>query len=361
MDSGSRQAAGEQAVASLLVGVACVRMAFRPESTAPLRLTKLTAQSTLIVDSLLSLFSQHGLLAVLLVVLLEQLGLPLPSLPFLLLAGAQAAQGGPVAWQSVAVAALGATVANSLWFLAGRRLGRRVLTTLCRISISPDTCVRQNELSFARRGAATLVIAKFVPGLSILAPPLAGALGMRTQSFLLFNLAGAVLWATTGVGAGLVVHQQIGQLVQLLGRLGHVALMLAGAALGLYVLWRLWRRWRLRRALMQFERVLPAQLAEMLAQGLEVLIVDVRAASVDGPQPARIPGARHLDLGRMNAEAIVDWPAGPEVFTYCACPNDASALRAAHWLSQQGRKVRVLSGGIDAWMTAGYALEAGRA
>lgn len=312
------------------------------------------------MDSLVSLFAQHGLLAVLLVVLLEQLGMPLPSLPFLLLAGAQAAQGGPAAYKSVAVATLAATLANALWFLAGRRLGRRVLTTLCRISISPDTCVRQNELSFARRGAATLVIAKFVPGLSILAPPLAGALGMRPRSFLLFNLAGALLWATTGIGAGLVFQQQIGELLLLLGRLGHVALTLAGAALGLYVLWRLWRRWRIRRALMQFERVLPDQLAAMLAEGQDVLVVDVRAAGTDGLLPARIPGARHLDLGRMDAAAIVDWPANAEIFTYCACPNDASALRAAQWLAQQGRKVRVLAGGIDAWMSAGHALETSR-
>lgn len=313
--------------------------------------------AVLTVEVLVSLFVEHGLLAVLLVVLLEQLGAPLPSLPFLLLAGAQSAQGGPSAAKAVAVAALAAMLANSLWFLAGRRLGRRVLTMLCRISISPDTCVRQNELSFARRGAATLVIAKFVPGLSILAPPLAGALGMPARSFVFFNFSGAVLWAGTGIVAGLIFRQEIDALMLLLGRLGHLALMAAGVALGLYLLWRLWRRWHVRRELSRFEKVVPDQLAAMLAQGLDVLVVDVRAPSLDGPQPARIPGARQLDLSRLGSDSIVDWPLTAELFTYCACPNDASAVRAAQWLAQQGRKVRVLSGGIDAWTSAGHALE----
>ncbi len=131
------------------------------------------------LEGLSTLLIRHDLVAVFVVVLLATLGVPIPALPVLLLAGAQAASGGPFGIEALGIATLASMLSATTWFVAGRRLGRRVLALLCRISISPDTCVRRNEVSFATRGAFTLVIAKFVPGLSILAPPLAGALGMK--------------------------------------------------------------------------------------------------------------------------------------------------------------------------------------
>ena len=106
-----------------------------------------------------------------------------------------------------------------------------MLSALCVISISPDSCVRQNEASFARRGVLTLVIAKFVPGLSILAPPLAGALGMPARRFLAWNLLGSALWAGVVIGVGWLFHEQIDALLRALSRWGGVAVLLAGAAL----------------------------------------------------------------------------------------------------------------------------------
>lgn len=305
------------------------------------------------------LFSHYGLLAVALAVLLEQLGAPLPSTPVLLLAGVESASRAGFAWQGFLVATLAALAANGLWFWAGRRLGRRVLSTLCRISISPDSCVRQNEASFARRGVLTLVVAKFVPGLSILAPPLAGALGMSAARFVGWNLLGSALWAGVAIGVGRVFHEQIGDVLHALSHLGGVALALAGAALALYLAWRLWRRARVRRELDRFDRLGPAELMALLSQRQDITIVDVRAASPAMPLPNRIPGARHLDLGALGDAALAGWPAEGEFVTYCACPNDASAVRAALWLKQQGRQARVLRGGIEAWTEAGLALEAG--
>jgi membrane protein DedA with SNARE-associated domain/rhodanese-related sulfurtransferase len=305
------------------------------------------------------LFTHYGLLAVAFAVLLEQLGAPVPSTPVLLLAGVESATRDGFALRSFVVATLAALVANGLWFWAGQRLGRRVLATLCRISISPDSCVRQNEASFARRGVLTLVIAKFVPGLSILAPPLAGALGMPLSRFVGWNLLGSALWAGVAVGAGRLFHEQIDDLLHALSSLGGVALALAGAALVVYLAWRLWRRARVRRELDRFERLGPADLMALLAERQDVTIVDVRAASPGMPLGQRIPGARHLDLGALGEAALAGWPAAGEFITYCACPNDASAVRAALWLKQQGRQARVLRGGIEAWTEAGLALEAG--
>jgi len=303
-------------------------------------------------------FSQHGLLAVFLAVFLEQLGAPIPSLPFLLLAGVEAARGGTFALEALALATLAALLANSAWFVAGRLLGRRVLATLCWISISPDTCVRQSELSFSRRGKSTLIIAKFVPGLSILAPPLAGALGMHVRTFVVFNLAGSLLWAGAGIGTGLVFQAQIHELFALLSGLGSMALALAAGLLVVYLVWRLWRRSRVLRTLLDFERVDADELAALVARGQEVVIVDVRAESPELPLTGRIPGAEHLDLANMDHATIARWPATAELFTYCACPNDASAVKAAQWLKEQGRHARVLTGGIESWARAGHPVEA---
>lgn len=314
--------------------------------------------SPAVMDLLTHFFSYHGLLAVALAVLLEQLGAPLPSTPVLLLAGVESAGHGGLAWRAFAVATLAAMAANALWFWAGRRLGRRVLATLCRISISPDSCVRQNEASFARRGVLTLVIAKFVPGLSILAPPLAGALGMPARRFLAWNLLGSALWAGVAIGVGLAFHEQIDALLRVLGNLGSVALALALAALAAYLAWRLWRRARVRRELRRFERLGPADVMALLQQRPDVVLVDVRATSPEMPLGSRIPGARHLDLAALGEGALAGWPSTGEFITYCACPDDASAVKAAQWLKQQGRQVRVLRGGIEAWTEAGLAVEA---
>ena len=310
------------------------------------------------MDLLTDLFSRHGLVAVALAVLLEQLGAPLPSTPVLLLAGVESALREGFALRSFVVATLAAMAANSLWFWAGRRLGRRVLATLCRISISPDSCVRQNEASFARRGVLTLVIAKFVPGLSILAPPLAGALGMPAGRFLGWNLLGSALWAGVAIAVGRVFHEQIDALLRALSQLGSAAITLAGIALLAYIGWRLWRRAVVKRELTRFERLGPTEAMALLNGRGDIVFVDVRACSPGMPLASRIPGARHLDLGALSDAALAGWPQAGEFITYCACPNDASAVRAAQWLKQQGRHARVLRGGIDAWTQAGLTLEA---
>ena len=306
------------------------------------------------MDLLTELFTRHGLIAVAVAVLLHQLGAPLPSTPLLLLLGAESVARDGFALRAFGAITGAAMVANVLWFWAGRRLGRRVLAALCRISISPDSCVRQNEISFARRGALTLLIAKFVPGLSMLAPPLAGALGMTAGRFLTWNLLGSALWAAAGLLAGRAFHAQIDALLRELARLGSAAIALGVAVVAAYLAWRVWRRAVVRRELNAFERLDPADVAALQQQGCQIVFVDVRG----GPPASRIPGARHLDLGALGDAALTGWPVEAKFITYCACPNDVSAARAAQWLKARGHQVRVLRGGIDAWQQAGLALEA---
>jgi len=309
------------------------------------------------MQDIFSLFSQHGLLAVFISVFVEQMGAPVPALPFLLLAGGAAASDSIFALKALAVATLASMLADSLWFYAGRRFGRRVLALLCRISISPDSCVRQSELSFARRGVATLVVAKFVPGLSMLAPPLAGVIGMSTASFAIFNLAGTLLWAGSGIAGGLIFHDQVGRLMEYLSDLGSSAMVVVACLLGIYIAVRVWRRWRVIRLVAKLPRIQPNELADLIVHGEDMVIVDVRAAVTQESLEERIPGAHHIELADIETVSIDGWPQKARIVTYCACPNDASALKAAYLLTKRGLVVSVLSGGIDGWVDAGYRKE----
>lgn len=309
------------------------------------------------MDHIVALLSQHGLVAVFLAVFIEQVGAPLPSLPFLLLAGATMANERGAASRVVAVAVLAAMLANALWFVTGRRLGRRVLVMLCRISISAEHCVRQSEVNFAKFGAGSLVIAKFIPGLSVLAPPLAGALGMGVRRFALYNVAGALLWAGGGVGAGMYFHTEIQQFLELLGNLGGTALLLFGLILTAYLAVLTWRRRRVSQQMANVSRIAPEELKALMEGNDRLVLLDVQPRS-PGLEPANtIPGARHVDLSQMKTTPTLDWPEQAVVVTYCACANDVTAIEAAQTLEQRGIPARALMGGIDAWSRAGHSFQ----
>ncbi|XHS78141.1 VTT domain-containing protein [Burkholderiaceae bacterium UC74_6] len=302
---------------------------------------------------------QHDLLTVFVVTFLSAIGVPIPALPVLLLAGAEAAGNAGHGFSALGLATLASLVAASAWYAAGRQLGRRVLALLCWISISPDTCIRKNEISFARRGALTLVVANFVPGLSILAPPLAGALGMPIGPFLLYTALGALLWVATGLIAGLLFEVQIRWLLDVLSQLGGVAVVVVVGLLALYVAWRWMQRRQAARELAQFARIESGELAELLAAGRAPVIIDVRSLALRSGSMLRVPGALNIDLASLEDAAMNSWPEAAEVITYCDCPNDASAVKAAQLLVQRGRsKVRVLSGGLEHWTQSGHPIEA---
>ena len=144
---------------------------------------------------IIALIAQYGMLLVFLNVLLAQAGVPVPAVPTLVVAGALAAAGRLPLAGIVAATLLGCLLGDLAWYLAGRRYGAGVMRTLCRISLSPDSCVKQSELRFQRWRGHVLLVAKFVPGLSMLAPPLVGAMGLPLRRFLLLDGLGALLWA----------------------------------------------------------------------------------------------------------------------------------------------------------------------
>lgn len=301
-----------------------------------------------------ALFAHYGLLALFVCVLVEQMGMPIPALPVIVVAGVASASNPIFALQALLVACVASTISDSIWFYSGKYFGRKVLGLLCRISISPDTCVRQSELNFARRGAATLVMAKFIPGVSMLASPLAGALGMKYGKFVLYNLTGILLWAGSGILFGLLFHEQAHQILDYLSNLGSTATYVLLSCVGLYIAYRMWRRWATRRALAHIPRLAPNELFELITQGADLLILDVRAKVIATAESEHIPGARRIELTEIETISIETITSASKIITYCACPNDASALKAAQLLIKRGHPISVLKGGIDGWIKAGY-------
>ena len=302
------------------------------------------------MDLLLRLIAEYGLLLVFAGVLVEQLGAPLPAYPLLMLTSALAARGqfNVVALLGTAVAAC--LIADTVWYQIGSALGRRVLRVLCQISLSPDGCVRQTESVFTRFGAASLMVAKFVPGFASVATALAGAMRIRRAPFLLFDLIGATLWVGVALTLGWLFSPAIDDIVDTLARLGRWGLLLVALAVALFVAAKWWQRHRFNRQL-QMARVSAPALAALLDSGERPLIVDVRSkASRD---EGWIPGAVLLQ-GDAEAPELNAHPKDALIVVYCACPNDASAVMAARKLLERGfSNVRPLAGGYDAWVATG--------
>lgn len=301
---------------------------------------------------MIELITRYGLLLVFANVLAEQLGLPLPAVPTLIVAGALGADGHFSFAALFATAVLASTIADFAWYLAGRLYGHRVIRLLCGVSLSPDSCVRQTELRFSRWGGFTLVFVKFIPGLSTIAPPLAGAMQLGWPSFLLLNGLGAGLWAGVALVAGALFHAQINELLDLLQDLGTTAVELLLAALAGYVALKAYQRHRFIRQ-MRVARVSAADLQRLLGDGLRPVIVDLRSPVVRGEDPRHIPGAVFMDLSDLDRH-LDQLPDDRDIVFYCSCPNEASAAAAARKLMQLGyTRVRPLLGGLEAWVEAG--------
>jgi len=292
------------------------------------------------------LLREWGWLALFCVVFAEQVGLPLPTLPVLLLAGALAAQQQSGGIAEVLAATLGSLLGGWIWYQFGKRHGRRVLRLLCRISLSPDVCVRQTELSFEKRGPATLVMARFIPGLHLLAAPLAGGIHMPARTFLTYHGLGALLYAVLGIGGGLLFYEPLRSLLQWITAHGERA---SAAALVLFLLWLVRRYWsrRFDREALSIARITPRELAEALASPEPPLVLDARSL-LAREQAAGIPEAIAVDW--EDASSLRRLPKERSFVTYCACPNDASAVALAKRLRKAGyRNVQVLAGGLDDW------------
>jgi membrane protein DedA with SNARE-associated domain/rhodanese-related sulfurtransferase len=299
----------------------------------------------------------YGYLLLFAWVLVEQLGIPLPATPVLLAAGALSAArelSFPYAFLASLAASL---VADSTWFFIGRRYGHHVLRLLCKLSLEPTICVRRTQDSFGRRRAVTLMIAKFVPGLSTLAPPVAGQNGMGYRSFLLFDGIGASLW----VGAFLAAGRFFGDLLQrdpaLLDWTGKFAgVLLILGILALFAV-RVYRRRTVLKKLVA-SRLEPVELKRLLDAGEPVYLIDLRHPMELLTDPFTLPDAVHFSPNTLT-ERHLEIPRDRDVVLYCSCPSEATAAKTAMTLHKLGiERVRPLRGGYDEWKRLGFPLAA---
>jgi membrane protein DedA with SNARE-associated domain/rhodanese-related sulfurtransferase len=308
------------------------------------------------MNELATLVSQYGLLVVFANVFVEQIGVPVPALPTLVVAGAFAI-GGKLSIVAVfAVAVLGCLLADIAWYLAGRYYGNRVMRMLCWISLTPDSCVSETQAQFERWGLNVLLIAKFVPGISLLAPPLAGAARIGWLPFLGFNTAGAALWVAAGMGGGMLLGAQIERLLGYLADYGADAVVLIVLLVAGYIAFKWWERHRFY-AMLRMARISVDELHRRMDAGEAPLVVDVRSHTARTLEPRHIPGALHLPLQGFEAH-IAELPRDREIILYCSCPNEASAAQVAKLLMNHGFvRVRPLLGGLEAWIEAGHPVE----
>lgn len=299
---------------------------------------------------------RHIELVVFLTVLAEQAGLPIPAIPLLLAAGALAGDGQANLTILTALAVAACLLGDMLWFELGRHRGRQTLTLLCRIALEPDACVRRTENFFLIHGIRALILAKFIPGLSTLAPALAGLFRIPLGRFLLFNGAGALLWSLCFLVLGYVFSDQIGYVAELSVRFGKTATAIIAVGLGAYLLYKYWHRRRLLRAL-RVARISATELKQLMEDGHQSVVVDLRGALDHIADPYTIPGALRISAEELE-QRHQDIPRDRDVILFCACPNEATAARLALILRRKGiTRVRPLAGGIDAWRELAYPLE----
>ncbi len=268
------------------------------------------------MEHMVSLLAQYGLLLVFANVLLTQAGLPLPALPMLIVAGALV-HDGQLSLAPVLLAAVAGSLAGDLpWYAAGRMAGYRVLRVLCRISIEPDSCVKQTETIYERWGAPSLLVAKFVPGFSTVAPPVAGAMRLGLPSFLIYSAAGALLWAGAAVALGMVFHTQVDSLIQWLSEKGALAVLILGIAVSLYVVAK-WMERRLFIRAMRMARVTAHELKLLMQGNAPVIILDARSSTARKVDPRHIPGAIAVDV-TASEHNVGDVTPEHHIVVYCS-------------------------------------------
>jgi len=308
------------------------------------------------MNEVLDFLSRHGPSVLFAAVFVEQLGVPLPASPWLLAAGALAADG-EIKWAgAIAAGTFGYLVADAIWFCLGRYGGNRVLNFLCRISLEPDSCVRKTQNLFARYGMRSIVLSKFIPGFNTVAAPLAGSSGMSAFRFFVLDSISSLLYAGGLMALGGVFKRQLEQVIAALASLGGGALAVLAAALALYFGYKYFQRYRLLKEL-RMTRITVDELQEQLKAGGAPIILDVRSLAEVERDPMLILGAQHISLEEIDSckQAI---PPERDVVIYCSCPNEASAARVAQLLRKKGfSRVRPLLGGIDAWRKRNFPLE----
>ncbi len=267
------------------------------------------------MNEVIQLLIHHGYVVIFTWVLAEQIGVPVPSAPLLLAVGVLARQGLLNFTLAFILAVVASLTSNLVWYQIGRHKGASVLALLCRISLNPDSCVRRTTDLFYRHGARSLLLAKFIPGLSTIAPPLAGVFRMDLSRFLFYDGLGACLWVGLFAGLGNLFSDQIEEAASYAMRLGTSLVGLVFASLAAYIVWKYVQRQRFLQHL-RIARITPEELKRKLDAGEAVIVLDMRHPLEFAAEPHTIPGALYLPLEDLDKghEKI---PRDRDVILYC--------------------------------------------
>jgi len=303
------------------------------------------------MDALIHVIETYGLWVVFISVLLDQGGLPTPSYAPMIVTAALATDAGRPLWPIVLVGSVAALIADIIWFAGGRRYGAQLLRLMCRISLSPDSCVGTTRRIYEKFGAPSLMLAKYIPGFAAVSTTLAGQAGTSWLRFLLFDFLGAVLWVCGAVVLGAVFHEAVEALLGTLEELGRIAVAILLAALTLFLAYKFWQRHRFLREI-RMTRISSDELRTEMQSMPGLMLIDVRSAE----SRARSGWI----AGSINVRDVSELKIDPDstIVVYCDCPNDASAAVMARKLKALGfKQVRPLAGGISAWRARGFPVD----
>ncbi|MGQ0812595.1 MAG: rhodanese-like domain-containing protein [Nitrospiraceae bacterium] len=297
----------------------------------------------------------HGASVLFWVVFVEQVGLPIPAIPLLIAAGALVGSGKMSVLTALLIPVAASLPPDMAWYYLGRIKGGKVLGFLCRMSLEPDSCVRNTENLFHQYGPRALLVAKFIPGFSTVAPPLAGIVGMGAAAFLFYDTVGTLIWAGVSAGVGALFSNQLEQLLRLFDEAGGWLLTIICLGLVGFIGYKFFHRQKFLRDL-RMAKISVDELKLRMDAGDPITIVDVRHPLTLDLDPEAIPGALNFlmeDIEHRHHEI----PRDRDIVLYCSCPNEVSSARTALLLKKGIHRVRPLEGGLDAWRNRKFPIE----
>lgn len=305
---------------------------------------------------MIEVMSKYGYAGLFIGVLADQLGFPLPSMVLVMAAGSLAGLGELNFALVLILVVIASMIGDYVWYEIGRRRGMRVLGLLCKFSLEKDSCVRNTQDKFLKRGDKTLLFAKFIPGLATIAPPLAGIVGIPPARFSIYNTLGTIAWTTAFLGTGFLFKNQFEQIADTISQFGSGLLTVGGAILITFAAIKYLIRRRFLRKIFA-ARISIDELKQKMDEGKDFFIADLRHELDFNSDPRIIPGAIRFAMDEIDSRHH-ELPLDKEIVLYCSCPNEATSASIALMLHKKGVKnVRPLAGGFPAWADFGFPLE----
>jgi len=252
---------------------------------------------------------------------------------------------------------LGCLSGDALWFWFGRRWGSKATRVLCRFSSNPRACSSDAHEKFRRYGLPILFVAKFLPGVDAVLPPLAGAEGASLPGFLAFDVFGSTLWSTFYVGLGYLFANELDVAIRWVQHFGTALGLGIGVPIAVYAGWRGLFLLRMIRQL-RLRRISPPMLARKLKSDKRIAVLDLSDfEEKTANKVLAIPGAFRVDRSLMWKSPHISVPDDVQIILYSSSGRDIVSARAAVALKRIGvDKVWVLEGGLKAWQEQGFSV-----